>query len=133
MMDHFYTVDQWEFEDDTYWDRKVLIHVPCDESAVNKARYSDTWICSGCFQEPPEAIQDVIRLGKPYKGWDDPSPVDWTNIGSNFYLTPATGLGFYMPMTVNASSPLNDAFYSLGELLRNNYETFTAGVGTVFK
>lgn len=116
MVDHFYAVDQWDVEDRGQGG-KVIVHVPCGWD-VEQATFGDKWVCTGCFEEIPEAIGDLIILGNLYKPhWDPityPGPlnpfafyanINWPSINpSLFYMfmdpytyTPS-GFGFYFHM-----------------------------------
>lgn len=84
---HFYVLDQWEFRDN-WQGQQELIHIPCDQP-VYRARHGPTWVCMGCYLEPPREMLDVILLSMNdvFKGWeDDPYTTFPSGPGGNFYV-----------------------------------------------
>jgi hypothetical protein len=83
-------LDQWEFRDRHAGDnKKELWHIPCN-MPVHRAVNGPTWVCQGCFLQPPPEMLDVILLGmnEVWKGWVDLPPF---NPGfSGFYFGPST-------------------------------------------
>ena len=111
---HFYLLDQWEFRDNWQGQRE-LIHIPCDQP-VYRARHGPTWVCMGCYLEPPREMLDVILLGMNdvYKGWDDqPRYTAFpSGPGANFYLGFANTPDFYLVCFSDPSSFYNYIEYS---------------------
>ncbi len=114
MVEHFYTVDQWEIQD-RQEQGKIIVHTPCGWE-VEQASIGDKWVCTGCYEEIPEAIGDLIILGDLYKPhWDpitfsSPGPffyanINWPSLNPHMfysfmdpYTYTPTGFGFYFQM-----------------------------------
>lgn len=120
VLNNFYSVDQWLFETNSWYEREVLIHSPCHRE-VHKAMHGEKWVCTGCYEEPPEAIHDVIRLGNPYKGWMDEVPLVKypQQSGVSFYLGGIIHPSSFYGGTVNIGSDfyLFDFNHAFGHVL----------------